>query len=170
MPDGTVKQIGPLTGTRVWTVPGRANRPIAAPRDTPRVLARGEAERLCAFCSTRYLETTPEKARIVGPEGTELRRVPAAALFDTVAEFRRFGNLFEIVSAEYWRENHGFRQPSSVVEWAQDYLSSPEGLALVQGELKALKHERRALRRLENLLLTALGRAPDAGVEADDDA
>ena len=65
----------------------------------------------------------------MGPEGTELRRVPAAALFDTVAEFRRFGNLFEIVSAEYWRENHGFRQPSSVVEWAQDYLSSPEGLA-----------------------------------------
>ena len=66
MPDGTVKQIGPLTGTRVWTVPGRANRPIAAPRDTPRVLARGEAERLCAFCSTRYLETTPETTRTFG--------------------------------------------------------------------------------------------------------
>lgn len=49
-------------------------------------------------------------------------------------------------------------------------LASPEGLALVQGELKALKHERRALRRLENLLLTALGRAPEEGVEADDEA
>ena len=26
--DGTVKQISPFTGTEVWTVPGRANRPI----------------------------------------------------------------------------------------------------------------------------------------------
>jgi len=46
-----------------------------------------------------------------------------------VAEFRRFGNLFEIVSAEYWRENHGFRQPASIIEWAQDYLSNPVGRA-----------------------------------------
>ncbi len=46
-------------------------------------------------------------------------------------------------------------------------LASPEGLAQVQAELRALKHERRALRRLENLILSALGRAaPD---EADDD-
>lgn len=129
LPDGTVKQVGPLTGTRVWTVPGRANRPLALPRDTVRELAAGEADRLCAFCSDRYLETTPEKARLVGHDHTELRHVPAAALSDTVAEFRRFGNLFEIVSAEYWRENHGFRQPSTVVEWAQEYLSTPEGRA-----------------------------------------
>ena len=26
--DGTVKQISPFTGTEVWTVPGRANRPF----------------------------------------------------------------------------------------------------------------------------------------------
>jgi len=62
MPDGTVKQVGPLTGTRVWTVPGRANRPLAAPRDAARPLKRGESTQLCAFCSDRYLETTPEKA------------------------------------------------------------------------------------------------------------
>lgn len=127
LPDGTVKQIGPLTGTRVWTVPGRANRPIAMPRDEPRTLAPGEATRLCAFCSDRYLETTPEKARLVGPEFREMRRVPASALFDSVAEFRRFGNLFEIVSAEYWREDHGFRQPAEIVAWARDYLAEPAG-------------------------------------------
>lgn len=129
MPDGTVKQIGPLTGTRVWTVPGRANRPLSAPRDVPRPLKPGESSRLCAFCTDRYLETTPEKARLVGPDDVELRHVPPAELEDTVAQFRRFGNLFEIVSAEYWRENHGFRQPSAVVEWAQEYLSTPEGRA-----------------------------------------
>ncbi len=127
LPDGTVKQIGPLTGTRVWTVPGRANRPLAVPRDEVRVLVPGDEKRLCAFCEGRYLETTPEKARLVGPDFAELRRVPASELFDTTAEFRRFGNLFEIVSAEYWRENHGFRQPGAVVAWARDYLQDPAG-------------------------------------------
>jgi galactose-1-phosphate uridylyltransferase len=127
LPDGTVKQIGPLTGTRVWTVPGRGGRPIEMPRDEPHVLARGEARRLCAFCEDRYLETTPEKARLVGGDYAELRHVPASALFDTTAEFRRFGNLFEIVSAEYWRENHGFRQPGAVVAWANAYLEDPAG-------------------------------------------
>ncbi|ALJ19736.1 DUF4921 family protein [Microbacterium sp. No. 7] len=132
LPDGTVKQIGPLTDTRVWTVPGRANRPIEAPRADPRPLEPGAERRLCAFCPDRYLETTPEKVRLVGPRFEELRRVGAAELFDTTAEFRRFGNLFEIVSAEYWRENHGFRQPAAIVEWAQQYLSSPEGLAHIE--------------------------------------
>ena len=132
LPDGTVKQIGPLTGTRVWTVPGRANRPLTAPRDDVRVLAPGDEKRLCAFCEGRYLETTPEKARLVGPDFTELRHVAASALFDTSAEFRRFGNLFEIVSAEYWRENHGFRQPGVVVAWARDYLQDPVGHAHIE--------------------------------------
>jgi galactose-1-phosphate uridylyltransferase len=111
----------------VWTVPGRARRPIEMVRDAPKPLGVGEATRLCAFCPDRYLETTPEKSRLVGPDYTELRRVPASQLFDTTAEFRRFGNLFEIVSAEYWRENHGFRQPASVVAWARDYLGEAAG-------------------------------------------
>lgn len=130
MPDGTVKQRGPLTGTEVWTVPGRAHRPIAMARDERRRLARGEADRLCAFCAGRYLETTPEKARLVAADDgglAQLLRLPADRLFDTVAEFRRFGNLFEIVSAEYWRENYGFRQPSDIVRWADDYLSTAAG-------------------------------------------
>lgn len=127
LPDGTVKQVGPLTGTRVWTVPGRAHRPIGQPPESSRSLEPGEASRLCAFCSDRYLETTPEKTRLVGEDLVEIARVPASALFDTVAEFRRFGNLFEIVSAEFWRENYGFRQPRDIVEWASDYLADPVG-------------------------------------------
>lgn len=132
LPDGTVKQIGPLTGTRVWTVPGRANRPITAPRDEPRRLAPGDARRLCAFCQDRYLETTPEKARLVGPDFHELRRLPAGEVSATTAEFRRFGNLFEIVSAEFWRENYGFRQPSRIVDWAGAYLQDPTGRAHIE--------------------------------------
>lgn len=129
MADGTVKQIGPLTGTHVWTVPGRANRPLAPARDQPRLLATGERTRLCAFCQDRYLETTPEKARLVGPGYARIDRVPADGLHDSVAEFRRFANLFEIVSAQYWRENHGFRQPAAVVAWADRYLATAAGRA-----------------------------------------
>ncbi|MFT4210994.1 MAG: DUF4921 family protein [Microbacterium sp.] len=130
--DGTVKQVGPLTGTRVWTVPGRANRPLAIDRGPARRLEPGEETRLCAFCAARYLETTPEKERLVGRDFARVRRVPAARLFDTVAEFRRFGNLFEIVSAEYWRDNHGFAQPPSIVAWARAYLADPAGRAHVE--------------------------------------
>lgn len=134
LPDGTVKQRGPLTGTEVWTVPGRAHRPIAVVHEDRHRLAPGEATRLCAFCADRYLETTPEKSRLVrAADGyRQLDRVPADALHDSVAEFRRFGNLFEIVSAEYWRENYGFRQPSDIVRWADEYLSTATGRAHIE--------------------------------------
>lgn len=135
LPDGTIKQRGPLTGTEVWTVPGRAHRPIAVPHEDRHRLASGEGHRLCAFCQDRYLETTPEKDRLVrSADGAyaHVPRVPADALFDTVAELRRFGNLFEIVSAEYWRENYGFRQPSDVVRWADEYLSTSAGRAHIE--------------------------------------
>ena len=35
MADGTVKQVGPLTGTEVWTVPGRGNRPLGIHHPDP---------------------------------------------------------------------------------------------------------------------------------------
>lgn len=164
MPDGTVKQVGPLTGTAVWTVPGRAHRPLAAPRAQPRRLEAGEATRLCAFCVDRYLETTPEKTRLVGPGFEELRRVPAAALSDTVAEFRRFANLFEIVSAEYWRENHGFRQPAAVFEWAQEYLADPVGREQIAA-LAAIRAASSGTRTsLEEAALDLLGGSHDVVV------
>lgn len=31
LPDGTIKQRNPFTGTQVWTVPGRARRQSASP-------------------------------------------------------------------------------------------------------------------------------------------
>lgn len=161
LPDGTVKQIGPLTGFRVWTVPGRANRPIAVPHEHPRVLAPGDATRLCVFCSDRYLETTPEKARLVGADFTELRRVPARDLHDTVAEFRRIGNLFEIVSAEFWRENYGFRQPSSVFEWANDYLSDSPGRAHISTLAEIRAASSGVVQSLEEAALDLLGGSHD---------
>ncbi len=64
LPDGTIRQVSPLTGTAVWTVPGRAHRPLAptAPADP---LPEHGRDRICAFCSGRMLDTPPEKARLV---------------------------------------------------------------------------------------------------------
>lgn len=128
--DGTVIQVGPLTGTQVWTIPGRSHRPLARVERVGHDLAPGESERLCPFCCGRYLETTPEKARlVVDPDGT--RRIErhrlAGTLNDDVAAVRRFGNLFAIVSMASWRVNHGFIPPADVVAWATDYLADPVG-------------------------------------------
>ena len=65
LPDGTIKQVSPVTGTVVWTVPGRSRRPIAAPPGRVEVLVPGDADRACAFCVDRYLETPPELTRLV---------------------------------------------------------------------------------------------------------
>ena len=65
MADGTVKQINPMTGTEVWTVPGRGHRPVSQPPTDVRPLAGADRTRLCAFCADRYLETPPEKSRLV---------------------------------------------------------------------------------------------------------
>ena len=65
MADGTVKQVGPLTGTEVWTVPGRGNRPLGLKRPEPNLIDETTRGAHCAFCEQRYLETPPEKARVV---------------------------------------------------------------------------------------------------------
>ena len=66
LPDGTVKQVGPLTGTRVWTVPGRANRPLATPPEHARALAPGAARLTSA-------ELTPAEKNAVSHRGHALR-------------------------------------------------------------------------------------------------
>ncbi|OLO61434.1 DUF4921 family protein, partial [Actinomyces oris] len=133
--DGTVKQISPFTGTEVWTVPGRANRPISHPVAEVRPLEEADRTHSCAFCAARYLDTPPEKARIVrGADGgfERLDAVAASALFDTVAEFRRVPNLFEILSFDYWHINHGYEIPDAARERMEAYLADPAGVEHVE--------------------------------------
>lgn len=128
--DGSVRQVGPLTGTTVWTIPGRANRPINHAPSTSLALTGDDDEHLCSFCVRRYLETTPEKTRLLG-SGTTARiergRLPSQVDRDR-ATARRFGNLFEIVSARSWRINHGFVPSPAILGWAQEYLADPVGV------------------------------------------
>ncbi len=136
--DGTVKQVSPLTGTTVWTVPGRGHRPLPGTPAQRRPVAPGEADALCAFCTTRYRETPPEKARLVlDPQPRVIRHVAAADLDATVAEVRRIPNLFEILSVDYWRANHGFVVPLDVQARAEAYLADPAGAEHVRGVLRS---------------------------------
>ncbi|HMO10484.1 MAG TPA: DUF4921 family protein [Actinotalea sp.] len=133
LPDGTVKQVSPLTGTVVWTVPGRGGRPFTTPDGWGDPVDPEKADRLCAFCEGRYLDTPPEKARLVltdsGPQ--VLRHLPAARLDETVAELRRVPNLYEILSVEYWRANHGYQPSPDVLGRATTYTADEVGRAHV---------------------------------------
>ncbi|GAA4903361.1 DUF4921 family protein [Tessaracoccus lubricantis] len=143
--DGTVKQLNPFTGTEVWTVPGRGDRPLGLVAPHPLPLRDGELGRHCAFCEQRYLDTPPEKSRVVRhDDGTweTLYRTPAESLFDTVAQFRRVPNLFEILSFDYWHENYGFELPPAVAERRAAYLASPAGLDHVMRVVEAKLYAR----------------------------
>lgn len=134
MADGTVKQLNPFSGTEVWTVAGRGNRPLGIARPQPQPLDPADHGRHCAFCAERYLETPPEKERLVRDpvDGWQtLQRLSAGELFDTVAEFRRIPNLFEILSYDYWHANYGYELPDRIAQRKADYFADPQGLAHV---------------------------------------
>lgn len=127
--DGTIKQTNPFSGTQVWTVPGRGNRPLGIPADDASDLDPAKAGAHCAFCEQRYLETPPEKSRLVSTSYGFLRLDGLAAheLDQSVAEFRRVPNLFEILSLDYWQANHGHVVPARASSRMWEYLADPVG-------------------------------------------
>lgn len=142
--DGTVKQLNPFSGTEVWTVAGRGNRPLGVVLPDPVPLDHSQHGRYCPFCEGRYLDTPPEKSRVIRHDdgSWETRyRVPAEELDATVAEFRRIPNLFEILSYDYWHQNYGYELPARVRDRKAAYLDSPAGrahvLAVVRNKLRA---------------------------------
>lgn len=220
--DGTVKQLSPFTGTEVWTVPGRANRPLRLPQVEVRPLSSHMHTHTCAFCSGRYLETPPEYARIVrfasvkdddaasadagsgnaaagagaagsgnagaaaagagAADGQGAKAGPKAAganarlgdttgsgeagadarlgantgagdtwhtffgllpeyLDQSVADFRRIPNLFEILPFNYWQANYGFKLPERCRDRLENYLADAAGYehlrAIVSAKLRA---------------------------------
>ncbi|MDR1800001.1 MAG: DUF4921 family protein [Bifidobacteriaceae bacterium] len=143
--DGTVKQLNPFTGTEVWTVAGRGNRPLGIQRRDPQPLDPAQAGAHCVFCERRYRDTPPEKARVVrGADGTwqTQRLTMAEDLNATVAEFRRIPNLFEILSYNYWHANYGYTLNDQLRAHAGAYLAQAAGRAhldqVLRGKLKAM--------------------------------
>ncbi|WP_377681345.1 DUF4921 family protein [Micrococcus luteus] len=144
LPDGTVKQRNPFTGTEVWTVPGRGHRPLGLVRPAPQPLDPAQHGRHCAFCEHRMLETPPEKSRIVstraddGAPAWQILRHPAAErLEETIPAFRRVPNLFEILSYDYWRLNHGYELPPDACRRRDEYLATEAGRAHVRAVVTA---------------------------------
>ncbi len=76
-----------------------------------------------------------------GSTWSTVYRTPAENLSDTVAEFRRIPNLFEILSYDYWHANYGYEIPPDIAERRRGYLASPAGrehvLTVARGKLRA---------------------------------
>lgn len=136
MADGTVKQLNPFSATEVWTVAGRGNRPLGTSLPPPVPIDPDQHGRYCPFCEHRYLETPPEKSRMVR-QSDGSRRISygttAEELFASTAEFRRVPNLFEILSYQYWHANYGYTLPARVAARKAAYLESPAGRSHVLG-------------------------------------
>lgn len=165
LPDGTVRQQSPITGTVVWTVPGRSRRPLPSPIPPGRPLGHGQPRPTCAFCPERALETPPERARLMlAVEAAENgatpwrieRHVPAEPVAREAADFRRIPNLFEILPLEYWRANHGYEVPDDAVMRLRDYAGTPAG--------------RTHLIDLSRTRLAATGASPEQVAAEPDDA
>ncbi|GAA1645165.1 DUF4921 family protein [Georgenia ruanii] len=137
--DGTVKQVNPLTGTEVWTVPGRAQRPWHAAAHAPGPVDPAGAGHYCAFCPGNFLQTPPEKARLVRTgEGAArlVEHLPAERLAEP-AELRLVPNLFAILGYDYWRTNYGYTAPAEALAHERAYLAAPAGRAHVLGVVHA---------------------------------
>ncbi|WP_054952800.1 DUF4921 family protein [Flaviflexus massiliensis] len=132
MADGTVKQVNPFSGTEVWTVPGRANRPLTVANPDPTPINPEKHGQHCVFCTQRVLESPPEKTRIVRKENGH--KIIASTSVDDLTrpwEFRRVPNLFEILSFDYWRKNYGHELPREAAERRDRYITDPAGKAHV---------------------------------------
>lgn len=169
MADGTIKQINPFSGTEVWTVPGRGNRPLAVPKVNPEPLAGDAHTNTCAFCSDQLLATPPEKARMVMQDGywRIMHDVAPAELFATIPQFRRVPNLFEIVTYQYWVDNYGFQMSAEQKARMAAYLACSEGkahvLKIVETKLKAAGTSAEDLAALDEAQLLSAGKAFFAG-------
>lgn len=143
MSDGTIKQVNPFSGTQVWTVPGRGNRPLSTPAADPKPVSGEDFTHACNFCEAKQLSTPPEKSRMVRTDsGWEILRNQMPHELDaTRAEFRRVPNLFEIVSYQYWKENYGFTMSTAQREHMDRYLADHTGrehaYRIVRTRLKA---------------------------------
>lgn len=131
MPDGTVKQVNPFTGIEVWSVAGRRSRPITNDSQvSAKNLEVHTPEDYCSFCPPRCYEIPPEKSRLIrnGEQWDRIDTLAPDRYFDTAAEFRRVGNLFEIVTLDYWRKNYAYKMTAGRQKWREEYLANPNGL------------------------------------------
>ncbi len=128
--DGTVIYTNPFAETKAWFLPERKLRPSHTDHKQPaKPLTRVEPQNYCAFCPVNYFETTPEKSRIEWHNG-DWRFIDAPNpqhIFGNTAEFRRIGNLYEIISFSYWKHNYNYELSPQNKKRKEIYLDDAKG-------------------------------------------
>ena len=130
LPDGTIKQVNPFSGTEVWTVSSRAHRPVAERHTEVFEITGDNRDTQTDFGIGNLLKTTPEKARMVIDDNGEpriLRGMKVSELDETVPLFRRVANLYEILTYNYWSVNYGHRMDATAARHMAEYLSERAG-------------------------------------------
>ncbi len=128
--DGTVRYRNAIFGTECWYTPHRRHRPGqngAHSPSKPAVLC--DPQDYCSFCPAHYRRTTPEKGRLLC-EGNDWRMqetLTAEEVFGRAAEFRRIGNLYEIISYDYWKHRYGRSLSPECRRRMEVYLSTSLG-------------------------------------------
>jgi galactose-1-phosphate uridylyltransferase len=170
MPDGTIKQVNPFTGTEVWTVPGRnALARLQAGTGKSEALETHTPEDYCDFCTGNMLKTPPEKERLIksGDDYKVLQQVHAHELTATEPVFRRVANLFEIVTMDFWEKNYGYTISGPSLKWKDDYLSTRAGkehvLAMIDAKLRAMDKTSKDINGLPETAKLSLANAFFAG-------
>ncbi|MCD6384259.1 DUF4921 family protein [Candidatus Sumerlaeota bacterium] len=127
--DGTIKQINPITGDRVWYVPERWSRVQRDTKPSGSPVVKKEVEDYCDFCRANYFSTTPEKVRVLNADHNyqRLYELPAEQYYDSEPLFRRFANLFEIIRMSFWQKNYSCSISPKRNQWKEKYLQTPEG-------------------------------------------
>lgn len=140
MKDGTIKQINPFSDVEVWCVEERKKGPALQTNSTNLTpLEKREREDYCDFCEKNFLNCTPEKIRYYLTEKGEwlTSYYPGYELISSSpAEFKTVGNLFEIVTLEYWKKNYNYEPPLYLKEWMRNYISTKEGYNHIMNVLR----------------------------------
>ena len=117
----------------------RGRKPVInSEPEFPEKLFKREPEDYCHFCEDNYIYTPPEKARVTKDKYGKWKKtyyIDAGELEKEYAEFRRVGNLFEIVTFDYWHKNYGYKMSDEVLAWQDKYLSSKEGMKHIMNVL-----------------------------------
>ncbi len=127
--DGTIRQINPFTGTEVLTIPGRSSRPAAKTSAAAQPSGKRDPEDYCDLCEGKYLNTPPEKERLIqkGAGYVSLKNLPAGELSLSRPLFRRIPNLFEILTFDYWQKNFNVTLSAEQENRKREYISDPDG-------------------------------------------
>ena len=145
--DGSIRYKNPFAETESWLTPGRRHRPFHTNhRRQWSSLNLQKPQNYCAFCPAHYFKTTPEKSRykLVDQSWHLLDRPLPNQVFTDETPIRRIGNLYEIVSFEYWQKNYGYELSKQDSLHQQAYLEDEQGrdhiIALLEEKYKD-RHE-----------------------------